>query len=185
MEKLFSEFDDNTVSVIRNNAILEDKDEKESSLLSFVSQAMENTYESCVTMSFNERRNKKKPGSGRKTSKKSGIHPKCVDAIRQRLMGTGQEKSVFAAVSDATKDAFEEGLKLWKKMFEDALAKGCKIIRDDFNERFVADDVKTEEDDEAAKVLKETALEALSRAVELKQKVQEFVEHEKVGQALR
>lgn len=188
LDKLFNELIDN-IAVIRNSAILEDKDEKESSGESSVAQAMEKTYTACELMSLNVRRNKKPVGSGRKASKKSSIHPQCVDAIRQRLMGTGQEKSVFAAVFDKAKGAFDDLFETWKNLCEDALKKGCKAISDDFDHRFAYDDIKTEEDieaakrTEAAKRVKEMALETLGRTEELKQHMADCEAFEKAGRA--
>lgn len=129
---------------------------------SYVQQGMQGTYEQCQLISNPEHKQVNPATGKRKYQKKSTIHPRRVELLRQKLRGA-EEPSIFAEVGIAAKSAFEETVTEWNKnQCTPKLADAYNYIMKDFDTRFaVCEEVQIEEDEEAIARLKDAADEAL------------------------
>lgn len=151
---------------------------------SYVSKAMQQTYKDCLLIANLDHKPINNATGKRKYQKKSTVHPRRVEMIRQKLRGAGEEPSVFAEVGAAASGAFESTLEEWMKNQYSAILEGAyEHIVADFDRRFdVPDEVKDDEDIEAIEKLKEAAENAL-QIVEgpLRDHLNKFEIYEKSG----
>ena len=120
---------------------------------------MQHTYEHCLTLS---NPNQQTTELKKRVYKKSTVHPRRVDCIREKLKGTGEDQSVFADVAECASKAFNELMTAWANLGQSKLEWAYDFVVNDFNTRFETADVKTEEDSEFVETLKEAACHALA-----------------------